>query len=436
MFNVYVTGQAVPPVAAFPMYPGTPLQALYNDFDAEEQLVSVHGDHEYQDPGPNDIRGPCPGLNAAANHNYLPRSGVATYATVQTGLWEAYGLDQTATQLLQQTTTFFDGDPLSQKWSIGYASHDVGALGPLGEALLGMPTGICAYGHLKSEGDASITRGDFDAPTMNSNCASYSQFYDELLQLSNERADGLITAPVLAEHQHNRKLHSIANNPNYFSPAFAGVAFTPAAHTFVWALMANHSAENPKGFLEHSVLDSFFSYKEQADGSREYAYGKDRIPENWYRRSHKNPWTLADVLLGVASQCLAFPSTCKVGGNTGTVNSFAGVDLGDVSGGLINALEDFQDPAKLGCFISQNIQAEAPSSLEKIFDGVLLQEALGLIDTKLLPALAGLGSCKNLPKGKGVNQYAAMFPGAHTDQSGDRGETARDKTGYPQDAPR
>lgn len=24
-------------------------------------------DHAYQDPGPNDIRGPCPGLNAAAN---------------------------------------------------------------------------------------------------------------------------------------------------------------------------------------------------------------------------------------------------------------------------------------------------------------------------------------------------------------------------------
>lgn len=45
--------------------------------------------------------------------------GVATFETVQTGLWEAFGLDQTATEVLQQTTVFFDGDPLTQKWSIG-----------------------------------------------------------------------------------------------------------------------------------------------------------------------------------------------------------------------------------------------------------------------------------------------------------------------------
>jgi hypothetical protein len=33
--------------------------------------VPAPGDtaHAYTAPGPNDIRGPCPGLNAAANHN-------------------------------------------------------------------------------------------------------------------------------------------------------------------------------------------------------------------------------------------------------------------------------------------------------------------------------------------------------------------------------
>lgn len=412
------------------MYPGTPNQATFDQFDAEEQLVDVHGEHEYRDPGPNDIRGPCPGLNAAANHGYLPRNGIATYATINSGLWEAYGLDQTATQFLQQTTSLFDGDPLSQKWSIGYASHDVDALGPLGELLLGTPTGICAYGHLKSEGDASITRGDFLAPDMNSNCASYPKFYNELLDLSNKRANGLITAPVLAEHQHNRKLYSIANNPNYFSPAFAGVAFTPAAHTFVWALMANHSSENPQGFLEHNVLDAFFSYTKQPDGSRKYAYGKDRIPENWYRRSHKNPWTLVDILLAVASQCLAFPSTCKVGGNTGEVNSFDGVDLGDVSGGLFNSITDLQDPKRLACFISQNIQAEAPSSLEKLLTGAALKQAL----EKIAPAVALLGECPNMPPGKSVGQYGAKFPGAASRDKG-RGYTARDTKGYPAGAP-
>jgi len=42
--------------------------------------------HEYKDPGPNDLRGPCPFLDALANHGYLNRNGryitwwSATYA--------------------------------------------------------------------------------------------------------------------------------------------------------------------------------------------------------------------------------------------------------------------------------------------------------------------------------------------------------------------
>ena len=87
-------------------------------FDAASQLVSVDGQHAFVAPGPGDQRGPCAGLNAAANHGYLPHDGIATYQTIETGLWEAFGLDQTATQVLQQTTAFFDGDPISQKWSM------------------------------------------------------------------------------------------------------------------------------------------------------------------------------------------------------------------------------------------------------------------------------------------------------------------------------
>lgn len=37
--------------------------------------VPADGDeaHQFKMPGPNDIRGPCPGLNTAANHNFLAR---------------------------------------------------------------------------------------------------------------------------------------------------------------------------------------------------------------------------------------------------------------------------------------------------------------------------------------------------------------------------
>lgn len=39
----------------------------------ENQHIDVTGDHVWKAPGPKDIRGPCPGLNALANHGYFPR---------------------------------------------------------------------------------------------------------------------------------------------------------------------------------------------------------------------------------------------------------------------------------------------------------------------------------------------------------------------------
>lgn len=49
-------------------------------FNASEQHVNVTpgSANEYQAPGSGDLRGPCPGLNAAANHGFLPHNGVTT----------------------------------------------------------------------------------------------------------------------------------------------------------------------------------------------------------------------------------------------------------------------------------------------------------------------------------------------------------------------
>jgi hypothetical protein len=49
-------------------------------FDAAEQYVNVKSGsgHEWESPKSGDIRGPCPGLNAAANHGFIPRNGLLT----------------------------------------------------------------------------------------------------------------------------------------------------------------------------------------------------------------------------------------------------------------------------------------------------------------------------------------------------------------------
>jgi hypothetical protein len=343
-----------------------------------------------------------------------------TAEAINTGLWEAFSLDKTATIFLQTATMFFDGDPISGKWSIGRPPPSgLNSLGPLGD-ILGKSSGICGgAAHLKTEGDASITRGDYLAVDgMNSNCASYPKFAQELLDLTEEMSPGDISPQVLAKHSSNRKAYAVATNPNYYSPAYAGVAFTFGAHMFAHVLLANHSAENPRGFLEPSVWKAFFSYTDGPNGELIQTAGHERIPDNWYKRHPADAWTLTDIVISTAQQCTSYPSNCQVGGNTGTVNSFSGVNLGDISGGLVNSAEDLSDPARMGCFIRQMIQADTPSFLSSAFSGAALDIVNGLVTTMLTPALDLLGNCPNLPPGKSVGQYASKFPGAKAPAAG------------------
>jgi hypothetical protein len=57
-------------------------------FDASLQYVSTTGKHAYVAPTSNDLRGPCPGLNAMANHGYIPHNGVATITQFIQGTYD------------------------------------------------------------------------------------------------------------------------------------------------------------------------------------------------------------------------------------------------------------------------------------------------------------------------------------------------------------
>lgn len=51
-------------------------------FNPQNQFVPTTGQYAFQSPNyaAGDQRGNCPGLNALANHGYLPRNGVGTTA--------------------------------------------------------------------------------------------------------------------------------------------------------------------------------------------------------------------------------------------------------------------------------------------------------------------------------------------------------------------
>jgi hypothetical protein len=48
--------------------------------------IDVSGKHAFQAPRSTDQRGPCPGLNALANHGYIARSGITSFAEVVTAI--------------------------------------------------------------------------------------------------------------------------------------------------------------------------------------------------------------------------------------------------------------------------------------------------------------------------------------------------------------
>lgn len=62
----------------------------FTSFD-ENQLIDVTGEHAWVAPGPNDLRGPCPGLNALANHGYFPHSGVVPLPVGTSATEQVYG---------------------------------------------------------------------------------------------------------------------------------------------------------------------------------------------------------------------------------------------------------------------------------------------------------------------------------------------------------
>lgn len=48
--------------------------------------IDVSGKHAFEAPKSTDQRGPCPGLNALANHGYISRTGITSFAEVVTAI--------------------------------------------------------------------------------------------------------------------------------------------------------------------------------------------------------------------------------------------------------------------------------------------------------------------------------------------------------------
>ncbi|KAH7067630.1 hypothetical protein BKA63DRAFT_452533 [Paraphoma chrysanthemicola] len=370
--------------------PNTGLPPL--GFNAREQFVNVTrgSGHEFASPGSGDIRGQCPGLNAAANHGFLPRNGIVSTTQTVTGLGEAYNMSPELALALAVVSVALAGDPVTGRWSIGGAFTPTLPIFPA--------TGIAGT-HNQYEGDASIVRGD--AYLNGGNVGVFQmRSWEHLYNLAEE-----YTLDDVAAQSDYVTRWSILNNPYYFSAPFSGLV-APAAHNFVIHFMSNHSAEKPGGTLTREVLKQFFAVTGDGPGSFVHNRGQERIPENWYKRPLANAYNLPEVLVDVQINNAMYPGIIRIGGNTGTTNSFAGVDLTDLTGGVFN-LGALAEGNNAACFLLQASLAGLPDISNPLLGAV--GSVLGWATQQLGPLSRKYG-CPQLATFD--NQLFNPFPGA------------------------
>jgi hypothetical protein len=202
------------------------------------------------------------------------------------------GLDLAA--FLSVYSAVMAGDLTS--FSIGGKPKSSGLLGLTSSlGLLGEPQGLSGS-HNRFEHDGSPLRADLYSTYVNKIYPSYYVLgmanhmtcsgdpislnldqFEQLLSISlgpNGIDDSVMTAFRL-----ERVRHSIATNGHYFAGPVTFFALNPATYQFTYRFFANHTAENPEGYLDAQTLMAFEGVTKE-DGHYKWSPGQERIPEN------------------------------------------------------------------------------------------------------------------------------------------------------------
>lgn len=322
-----------------------------------------------------------------------------------TGMGQLFGMSPDLAGFLAAYAVIFEGDPLTQTWSIGGPPPAPDNLG-----VLGLAPGI-SYSHNNYEGDSSIARDDAyinngDAHSLN--VSRFQSAYD--VGQPGDR----YTLDLFAQNFASKADQSIAENPYYFAAPFSTTLVSPAAYNFVINFMSNHSAAEPSGYLDGAQFKTWFAVSGDS-GNFQWNRGQERIPDNWYRRTSTNQYKAHDTLVDLAIQFAAYPDSFRLGGNTNGVNTYKGLDVASLTSGAYSS-SDLTDPNKAGasaCFYEQFIQIILPDSA---LIGGPLEQAIGSLFSTYISGFAGASSCQAITQ---YNQAAlAAYAGSNYNPQG------------------
>lgn len=126
----------------------------------------------------------------------------------------------------------------------------------------------------------------------------------------------------------------------------------------------------------------------------------------WYRRRIGDEYGLLGLNIDALDAVLKYPDLIRVGGNTGEPNTFVGLDLDNLTGGVFNA-KTLLEGNNLMCFGMQFVSIASADILKGLVGNVL--QAVSKLTDALNPILQTL-SC---PQVSEFNQNLFdQFPGA------------------------
>ncbi|KAK9413016.1 putative Heme haloperoxidase family profile domain-containing protein [Seiridium unicorne] len=305
--------------------------------------VPAPGDeaHQFIAPTDQDIRGPCPGLNAAANHGFLARDGVTNYGELVDAVQNVYNMGWDLANFLAVFSIFVaDGDITTQKLSIGCDATTRTSVNPV---LTGSEPGL--DGHDKFEADSSLTRNDYFLAG-----GDNFDFNGTLFEMMTESTGATFDLDGLAKYRFERYQQSRVENPQFFFGPFG--VFQHGAASFVYEMFPNGN-DGYQPNLANTA--SFFGAEKQDNGT--WAHVPERIPDNWINRVA--PYTLADTVVQILAMYGQYP--VGFGGNVN--GAFVGIDFPPyIQGGNLTAAT----PADFTCLLYQFVSVATPSSFNSV----------------------------------------------------------------------
>ncbi|GAB7337205.1 hypothetical protein MBLNU457_g2584t1 [Dothideomycetes sp. NU457] len=302
--------------------------------------------YTFQAPGPNDSRGPCPGLNLLANYGYLPRDGYVTYAEVLEATARGFNMGADLATVLAVFAVLANGDIPTESFYLGSGPGSIGGLNR----------------HSTVEADISPTREDYYNGCGDNHHLS-SRIAKELVATAKSSAAKDFGLPTMAEHYATVSKFSQKYNPYIYYFPFPSIVST-GAFAFYPRFFSN-GTYGDGGVANYESISSIVGFKYD-EASGEYKYVPEQWPENWYRRSTE--YGAVEVLEDILTYIIPANVVGEPIGQLGTTN----VNLNTL---LCDAVQGFNSITPL---------ALAGDAAE-VEDGI----SWALSKLTLLPALSG-----------------------------------------------